>query len=515
MRWMPAIILIALAIVIVLARLQTYDEPLENDVAGYAVFGREMLHGRKLYSDLWERKPPLLFVTYETAEFFLGPGRRAVFAINITAALLGLITIYAAATIVLGVNAGLFAASLWTLLGGDLYLQANQPNTEALVNPCLTAGVALLLLQLKRPDYDRWWSAFAVGLLFTAATFFKHHLIAFIGVMLAAYVISGDRPLLFRRVRHAAIASVLIGCGWIGLLAYIAATHRLHVFVDSLAVQVFSYVGNPSTNLLGSLKPSAIATVALGWVVAPLLLLLGALSLGDRTFRPRRIVVMWLAWVFATWLAEALPGRLFPHYFQYWLPVWCVTGGVAAGAIVGSTRAIPSALRYGVILLAFGFALLRQGQVLRLSPDQWADVKYPGGNYTQQKYLGRYLTEKLLRPGETFWVGGDDVSLYFESGISPLTGLIYTDPMVQGKGPRVEYYNRKLVSDLSVHPPDLVLLTPLIQQFPPDAPIFQWVRDNYDLWGTPVGGRVYHLYVRRGSALARRVATGAPLGVGL
>jgi hypothetical protein len=148
--------------------------------------------------------------------------------------------------------------------------------------------------------------------------------------------------------------------------------------------------------------------------------------------------------------------------------------------------------------------LIRQGQVLRLTADQWADVKYPGGNYTQQKYLGRYLATTLLYPGETFWVGGDDVSLYFESNISPPTGLLFIDPLIQGA--TKQEYNRRLVADLSVHPPDLILLTPLIERFPPGAPIFPWIGEHYQPWSTPIGGRVYRfIYVRRDSPLAQRV----------
>ena len=56
--------LAALAAVLALARLHTYDEPLERDLTTYAVIGHEMLGGRSLYADVWDHKPPAVHVTY-------------------------------------------------------------------------------------------------------------------------------------------------------------------------------------------------------------------------------------------------------------------------------------------------------------------------------------------------------------------------------------------------------------------------------------------------------------------
>jgi hypothetical protein len=49
---LPLAILIALCILIALARLHTYNEPFERDLMTYAVMAHEMLAGRELYSDL-------------------------------------------------------------------------------------------------------------------------------------------------------------------------------------------------------------------------------------------------------------------------------------------------------------------------------------------------------------------------------------------------------------------------------------------------------------------------------
>ena len=91
-----ALALLGLAAVIVLERVRTYAEPLERDAAGYAVISHELVRGRTLYTDLWDRKPPLLYATFAAAERVVGYGPGEVFAVNVAAALVTLVGAYAA-----------------------------------------------------------------------------------------------------------------------------------------------------------------------------------------------------------------------------------------------------------------------------------------------------------------------------------------------------------------------------------------------------------------------------------
>ena len=49
----PVAVLTALALLIVVARLYTYHEPLERDITSAAVIAQELLSGRSLYADMW------------------------------------------------------------------------------------------------------------------------------------------------------------------------------------------------------------------------------------------------------------------------------------------------------------------------------------------------------------------------------------------------------------------------------------------------------------------------------
>ncbi len=508
--WRAAAVLLALAAVIVAERVHTYQEPFENDVAGYAVTGHEWLRGRPLYAELWDRKPPLLYATYAAAEVVCGYGRGAIFALNVTAALATLGGVYAAGRVgggpVTGPVAGAVAGGLWAAVGGDLMSQANQPNAEVFINAAMTAAVALLLAW---PARRRWPAAVALGGLFAAATLYKHHLVVTCAALAVGHVL-GRRAEAGRRAAEMAVAFAVVAVAWAAVLAGFAAVGHLGVVVDVLFHQDAGYAGGLGWNMVASLAPGAVFRPATAWAVGPLVLVGGWLA-----FAARRGAAgptpsawgLWLAWAAGTWPAVALPGQLFPHYYQYWLPVACVAGGWSAAALLAAKPRVPAGLRWGIVGTTLAAVAVRQGwPYVRLTPDGWAAEKYPGGNYVQQKYLGRYLTRTLLRPGERFWVAGDDTSLYFESGQSPVSGLMYVGPLTLGD--ETAGYNRRLVDDLGRSPPDLVILSPLIERFPADAPVHAWLAAHYVPWVTTLGRPTYRMRVRKGSDLQRRV--GAP-----
>src|SRR6266404_8987192 len=126
------------------ARLHTYDEPLERDLTTYSVIAHEMLSGKTLYTDLWDHKPPAIYVTYAAAELIAGYGRDSIFLMNIAAGFATLLACYFAGSAAEGGRlGGLMAATLWALASGDLATEGNQPNTEVFLNVFLTTAFAI------------------------------------------------------------------------------------------------------------------------------------------------------------------------------------------------------------------------------------------------------------------------------------------------------------------------------------------------------------------------------------
>ena len=105
-RFLPAAALIGLCALIFSLRLHTYDEPLERDLTTYAVIAHQMLNGKSLYSDLWDHKPPAIYVTHALAILLVGQGPGAIYLLNVAAAVATLLGVYVAASAVGGFAAG-------------------------------------------------------------------------------------------------------------------------------------------------------------------------------------------------------------------------------------------------------------------------------------------------------------------------------------------------------------------------------------------------------------------------
>src|SRR5689334_869694 len=104
-------ILVLLAAAIALARLRFVHDLPDWDVASYSLIGREMVHGKKLYLDVWDMKPPAIFASYAAANAVFGSWERSAYALAVMTAAATMLAVYFAAA---GVDrrAGLWAAAL-------------------------------------------------------------------------------------------------------------------------------------------------------------------------------------------------------------------------------------------------------------------------------------------------------------------------------------------------------------------------------------------------------------------
>ena len=86
-RTHAVIALAALSIFLLVARLPAYHEPVDWDVGTYSVIANELLHGERLYADVWDVKPPAIFVTYAFAQLIAGEGFLSVYLLSVIAAI--------------------------------------------------------------------------------------------------------------------------------------------------------------------------------------------------------------------------------------------------------------------------------------------------------------------------------------------------------------------------------------------------------------------------------------------
>ena len=75
--------LLGLSCFIFVARLHTYNEPVEHDITTAAVIANEMRAGRHYYSEVWENKPPAVHIANVIAQDLFGYGRGSIYALNV------------------------------------------------------------------------------------------------------------------------------------------------------------------------------------------------------------------------------------------------------------------------------------------------------------------------------------------------------------------------------------------------------------------------------------------------
>ncbi len=506
-RTLTVVLLVAMAGCIAAQRLRLSQAPLHGDICAYALIGHEMLGGRHLYSDLWERKPPLLYATFAAGELIVGYGRSEIFAVGLTFAILTLLALFVVGTAGSGGRTGgLLTAAFWTLLCSDLDLAANQPDPEVFINAFVAAAFATLVAsQGRRPVVV----GVVVGTLLAASTLYKHNAILVCLALCfanAAWPRSDARRPDRRRMITSLTAVAVIACAWLGLFAYFYSVDRFHDFREVVFNQNFAYSGSFISNLASAFNPHWIFAPFMVWAIGPAALVV-AVALIAYAGKHRSLWMtpdrfLWLAWAAGSWATIALTGRFYPHYYQLLIPVWCVAGGWAGAALLRSEFASFRLLRAGLVFGVLLVLLFRQGGQFQLTPDQWVQRQFPYFDVREQNAVGVQLG-RLLKPAESFWELGEDNALYFFSKHSPPVGLLFIDPLIYGDQ-RPAYW-RRVMADLDRTKPDLVVVCDAWTKFfPGDTPVFPWIKRNYILCNRPLAPPTYHLWLRRGSDLQLR-----------
>ena len=497
---MIATALLGLALVLVLERVYTYDEPLERDITTYAVVAHEALGGRALYADLWDNKSPLVYVTYGAAELVAGYGARAIFLLGVFAATATLLGVYRAAVRMTGsTGAGLWAAAFWTAVAADQGLQANQPNLEVFMNAALVWAFAEFLADRRRP--------LVIGALCAAASLYKLIVLPVVGLCLAGMIVVARRE---RELRRAIVdAGVVVGAiavPWTAVLGYFAITGRAARFNEAVFAYNRAFAGNLASNLVTGVTAYVFPVQFRVVTGIALLSVVGVVWL--TATRRRRSAALWSAYAVGTEIAVALPGKFYGHYFQLWLPVLATGAAVGVHAIARMTmrlapppwrRVLPVAAGAAALVAILAWELPTYGQ----SPDEWSRAKYRTDVFVDAKRTAPVI-DAALAPGETFFQWGDETELYFYTRRHPPTGLFYGYPMLV-VGPLQPELAARVVRDLERTRPELLAVNVgYLYRAMETHPVTQWLSRAYYHWAGRDNGP-FQLYVRQGGALERRL----------
>jgi hypothetical protein len=473
-RIAPVALLLVLCGLMVLLRLHTYDEPLERDITTYAVIGHELLGGKALYTQLWDHKPPAIYVTYAAAELLLGYGRDSIFLINIAAGVATLLGCYFAGSAGTGGRAGgILAAVTWLVISGDLALQANQPNTELFLNAFLTGAFAIIVRRQNVPIRPR--IAFLVGGLFAIASLYKQVVVtdaALLAVVYIAFAQTGTRSAAVKNV------GIMGGVGlsvWVLTWLYFFLQGRAGAFIGAAFTYNSYYSGNLWQNLTQSFIPRGASPDLLA-VLIPSASILVVASVIGLIFGARRQWIYLLAWALGTHLAVLLPGRFFPHYYQLWLPLLAVATGWGTTLLARLMPPRFSGLAYAVGLTVCSVIVMIEAPFYTVPAATWSVKKY-GTIFNSSEQLASNLDQMLL-PRETFYEWGSESGMYFTTKRQPPSGVLFAEHMLGG--PFARALSQRLISDLEQNRPEMIVANRLTLAYTPQShPVLAWFAENY------------------------------------
>jgi len=450
-----------------------------------------MLGGRAIYADLWDHKPPAIHLTYAAGELIAGYGPKSIFLINVAGALAVLLACYFAGFAAGGGRiGGLVAAVVWTLASGDVALEGNQPNTELFLNVCL--GLAFLMfLRADRRSLGASRSVVA-GLLLAIASLYKPVAIGQAGALALVYVAWPPADCSRRRaLGHVAIIAGIGALSWTSVFGYFWARGHVQAFTEA----VFTY--NRFYSQMGHARPLPIWPDSLAVILPLAILTAGGLVLGLFA-GPRRHWILLGAFAVGTHVAVTLPGWFFPHYYQLWLPLLAVGFGWSTALL---RRLLPVRLNPWlpsvVATTACASLVILQAPYYNAPPEVWSLKKY-GGIFVDTEQLGNEIPELLL-PNETFYEWGKESGLYFTSGRRPPSGIIQAEPLLDG--PLARSLCRRLIHDLNLIRPDLIVVSNEIYRQAQGHPVMNLIEAHYRQFSRR---QSFLLFARKGSLLDER-----------
>jgi hypothetical protein len=492
--FLTTFVLTSLACLIVIERLALYQRVIYIDNALYGVIGNEVLHGKLLYTEMWDHKPPAIFITYMLAEMIVGYSPHVFYFLAVVSTIVVMIGIYYAAfagTASWGWS--LFAAALWVVLAGDMSIQGLHPNTEVFINLCSVWAFALIVK--SRTQSLQWPRFILIGVLFGLASLYKNSAAVVAPLISLAYIAtaSGGIHGRLRALLQFAIVAVVGAVMWAMTIGYFAFFNRFQDFYATFLFNRYYAGDNMLANLTAPLRGE------IEWVhntAEVLVLIVGVGCLLGILKAPRKWLLMVMFCV-AAWVQIALPGQAIDHYYQLWLPP-LIVGTAWAFDLLNTfvkRRAAWLPLALGVTLLAFLFC--QQLPRYRASfAQEWRQ-----GLSVEEKVAAK--VNQLLAPDESFYAY-DKPALYIYTRRRPPSGVFLVKHLRDG--PTAAMLSVRAAAELArAHPEIVVFAKDHLEEERFDHPIRSSLLAEYALLPTALDTDAYTIFVHRGGKLEARL----------
>lgn len=331
--------LLLVVFLFVLLRIPSLIEPnWYGDEGIYEVIGVALNHGRVLYRDIWDNKPPVLYLIYALFQANL-------LWIKLTSLIFGVTTVviffFLSKIVLVRRFAIFFATTLFALLFGLPLLEGNIANAE---NFMLLFIAAAFLVGLKT---KYWYGYFLSGLLLSfaimtkiVAVFDSLALISILFFMSETHALSVKNVI--KILKNKLFASMLIGIGTLPLIFFIYFSYN-----DAL----LSFLRASFTSNVGYVGYENYFFIPLGGVIIKALLLgcafIVIFSLRKRLSFHEQCILTWMAFsLFSIFFSD----RPYIHYILMGLMPFCLLLGLGIGTRKIALPALLLSVLIGIVV---------------------------------------------------------------------------------------------------------------------------------------------------------------------
>jgi hypothetical protein len=322
--WLSVILVVAVAVVVLVPNSPASRVPSE-DAGVFFYAARELLSGGTPYLNVWDHKPPLIYLIDAVGLAIAGPA--GVWLMQILALAGAALLSLRAMARAFGLLPATFGTLAWLVASPRLFLKDEQQTSyvEFFVLPLQLASLAIVA---ARPDlrFARR-EALGLGALAALALLLKPTLV---GVWIAIAVVA-----LWRERTRALPAVMFMAIGGTAVLALFAAFFVARGALSDLLEQALRYnlayaAFAPFVERLGAI-PEGLRLISPSGL-APLALTAAAWAVVRRNMAPAVLAVALVALPLELLLATS--GRAYHYYFLPWLAVMGVLAAYAASEVL-------------------------------------------------------------------------------------------------------------------------------------------------------------------------------------
>ena len=430
-----------------------------SDEGVFAAVANAWRDGGTLYADAWDNKPPLIFVTYASAQALFGESLISARALAMLSALGAVAITIIMGTRLYGHARGAVAGLVAAVALGSPIIEGNLALTEVFMILPAAAGMLITITALGRDDARASRMMLAAGICFGLAMGYKQVAIFDLAAAGLLLLLLHPRPL---RMVAWLFAGALIPQA--AFLFFFAATGAGSGYVFAIAGSMAPYAAAVE-------DPKPLWASAIGYAPAVITLVYAALN--RRSFDLRAFPMIWFALAFAG--ASSSP-YAFSHYLvQAAVPFALVVAGLpllprnsSSDVLARTTIALATV---AAAIAVFGPEIRERQQ----SNPQWfynTALDYTGGKLTRAEYEGRmdgaaYSVEAIAAAieqdsrGDGLFVWADFPWLYTTTQLQNPTP--YATPWLVEWVPGA---HADVIADLQANPPAYIVISSGIDNFP-------------------------------------------------